>query len=689
MRTRLGIAALLSSVALAGCSPRARPGAIAPEPEHLAHSIAALGFPGARRAFQVGAGSQVWSGEVALRWSVTGEEPPDVSPIAFEDDGVPGAHWRASSAAETLEFEAAASPRAELGDSSLELSVRVTAWAGSGAGPRSLALRTVIANAAIGPAIRAWDAARPPPGLAWRGRDAVGAGARLARVPGDCERSGAGDSLVALIRRTLAPGERASWTFWMPAYPLGPRVHASARDHDAVLADARTRWRERLDRGDRIDCGAPRFDRMERAARVTLLECLEREPEGLAVIGNPFQYRDVWLRDGARALRALSLCGFTAEADEGVRTLLGLQWPSGAFLSQRGQLDGAGQALWVFDQVASHPPDVALARELLDPALRGVGWIAEQSRLSRGLGLPWSGLLPYADPHDGERVSAPLVGDDAWAIAGEEATADLASLAGRDSIAGACRAIAADLRASFAVALAGTKVADVPPSWPGPGEDWGNLAVVFPTRVLAPTHPRARALLARLRARSPGLACYSSPDSLHSYLGADLAVTAMLAGDAGAADEYLDSLLAHSSSTLGQSEIFSRRDGDFGRNLPPHATAAAAVVELTHARLAFELPDTLLLGAGLDAAGWAHASLTGAPTRFGTLSVAFARPARGRFVVRWSGVDAPVRVRVPAGFALTSLAGDPARDEGGGWIALAAGAHSVTLIARPAAEHVR
>lgn len=40
-------------------------------------------------------------------------------------------------------------------------------------------------------------------------------------------------------------------------------------------------------------------------------------------------------------------------AEDLAKGLLGLQWPGGAFLSNRGQLDGTGQMLWVLEQTAS------------------------------------------------------------------------------------------------------------------------------------------------------------------------------------------------------------------------------------------------------------------------------------------------------------------------------------------------
>src|SRR2546423_1261331 len=98
---------------LLGCG-HAEPTPVAPGaplvlPEHYAHSIAALGMPGARRAFQVGHGSVVGNGDAAIEWRLADTAAyVRVSPVYFERDGVPVAHWSMTSPRESIAFEAAA-----------------------------------------------------------------------------------------------------------------------------------------------------------------------------------------------------------------------------------------------------------------------------------------------------------------------------------------------------------------------------------------------------------------------------------------------------------------------------------------------------------------------------------------------------------------------------------------------------
>src|SRR5258706_10453497 len=114
--------------------------------------------------------------------------------------------------------------------------------------------------------------------------------------------------------------------------------------------------------------------------------------------------------------------------------------------------------------------------------------------MTERLGARWGGRLQFADRRDGELTRAQLVGNDAWGIAGLDATAALARLAGESALADTVARAARAYRGRFLAALARSGAADVPPSWQGLRRDWGNLAARFPSLGLCPAHPRIRRL---------------------------------------------------------------------------------------------------------------------------------------------------------------------------------------------------
>ncbi len=397
-------------------------------------------------------------------------------------------------------------------------------------------------------------------------------------------------------------------------------------------------------------------------------------------IGSPLQYRDVWIRDGARTVRALAVAGLTDLAREDAWTLRRFQLESGALISQRGQLDGTGAALWALEQAASLPPSAEWSKRYLPIAERGYRWIEHQRQATRQLKLLWRGLLPYADPRDNELTRAQLVGNDAWALAGCRATAALARRAEHATLARAADSSFQEYRATIRAALRRAPGPDLPAAWQGGGRDWGNLSLAYPTGVLSADDPRLERLAKRVRsAGAPGLVAYGSSDSIHTYLGMDLAQNSLLAARPAEARAALATLLAHSSSTFGQAELFDLASGGFAENLPPHATAAAGIVDLVRNMIVSDTRDTLELALGGSLPWWGGTRLEKAPTRFGVIDVAFAHPAPNRLEARWSAVRVPTRVRIPDGVRAVEAFSSGARIVRGVWVECAPGVTSLNV----------
>jgi hypothetical protein len=632
-------------------------------PEHYAHSIAALGWPGAKRAFQVGHGSVVYGGDAALEWHIAGAGV-ETSPVWFEQDGVPVAHWTMTAPDHRIDFEAAAAPLDMLGDTSLVVSVRATVTR-LAAGTGEFAFEARLRDHPDGPHAVPWDAtARAEDRAGWQSHGAF-RGDRLVAIvddgasmpsgsPARSNPKALGDSAGAMrviCRATLARGAAREWHFAMPAYPIDASAGDLRKrvDHDDVVARARRAWRGWI--GDAVHLETPDslVNAAWRAALVTLIQSQEKLGEDWVSIGNPFQYRDVWIRDGARVVRALAVAGLTERAKANAWAFRRFQLPPGAFLSQRGQLDGTGQALWAFEQVASLPPDPELAKRYLPMAAAALDWIASERRATRQADMRFGDLLPYGDPRDAELVRAQLVGNDAWAIAGCQAVVTLARRAGDDELARRAWAAYENYVGAFNAALKRTYRDDVPPTWQGVGRDWGNLSAGYPTFVVPYNDIRMLFLARRAWAPARGLALvnYGPADSIHTYLGADLAQWALLAGRSNVAREYVDDLIAHSSSTLGQAEIFHRGSGGFGLNMPPHTTGAATLIDLLRNMIVNDSRDTLDLALGGDLSWWSGTRFMNAPTRFGRVDIEFDRPQPDELSVSWGTASAPVRIRIP------------------------------------------
>jgi hypothetical protein len=109
-------------------------------------------------------------------------------------------------------------------------------------------------------------------------------------------------------------------------------------------------------------------------------------------------------------------------------------------------------------------------------------------------------------------------------------------------------------------------------------------------------------------------------------------------------------------------------DGSFGSNLPPHATAAAGLVDLVRNMIVCDARDTAELALGGDPAWWRGTHLLRAPTRFGVIDVALASASPDRRVARWTAIDTPVRIRVADGERLVQVLTPGARAVGDRWV---------------------
>jgi hypothetical protein len=295
-------------------------------------------------------------------------------------------------------------------------------------------------------------------------------------------------------------------------------------------------------------------------------------------------------------------------------------------------------------------------------------------------------MLPPANPRDNELLNAPLVGSDAWAIAGYRGAERLLRRAGRARDADQLAALRDRYVQDFRAQLERTGSADVPPSWIEGGRDWGNLPAAHPCGVLEPGDRRMQALARRVWARAggPGLATYGPVDSLHYYLGADLAIWAMRAGHHAAADSVLAGMLHWRSASGGAAELFSGETRDFGRNPPPHSTSAAALLLVIRNALVHDEDDTLRLTLGARAGWWAGSRVRRLPTRWGVIDLEFEhREEEARW--RWTAVPVPTELCLPPGTSRVLPLPSPLQAGARADVLVApAGAHEASVRVRPA-----
>lgn len=675
-------------------------------PDAFARPTAALMWPGATRSFLVDSDGSLYNGYWRVDVLASADSTRAAAPnrIWFEDRWRPIAHWSERAGDVVWEFEAVSLPAPDAPFAELRRDVEAWSAVSGDRRARDSERRTLTTadrnrwdHLVVGASRRltlaagedvpmlvsvlvtARNVGHRPHHVSLelklspaRAAEAWYQGGALRSLPRWGWANSATDSAIAWSSDSPAGRSTKNEAVLQPAASLTQRFIAAShaipaarlvqwarKPHATRAQESREYWSRETARGTKFKLNDPEVESAVRAARVVLLSCRERRGGHWVPLGNPFQYRDVWLRDGARAIAALSVHGYTVEARALSESFLVWQAVHGPFVSQGAQLDGTGQALWAFGQANLRPKSGSGLSEYTDAAFEAWQW-AERIR-GRYAGSVSPGLMPPANPQDNEMVAGQLIGTDAWTIAGYAETERLLRTSGRAKEADQVKASLQQYRAEFVSALATTESRDLPPSYKNRGYDWGNLAVAYPCQALPTNSPRLAALADRYWARAtrPGLGYWASPDSLHGYVGADLATWSMRAGRRDETERALAALLDWRDASGAACELFTS-DGNFGRNLPPHATSAAALLQLVRNCVIDDDGDCLALTQGARERWWRGSRIERAPTRWGQISLTFDQRDR---VAHWKWTPVPVwtELTLPPGTVLATRVAPPFR----------------------------
>ncbi len=146
------------------------------------------------------------------------------------------------------------------------------------------------------------------------------------------------------------------------------------------------------------------------------------------VYPGPYIYRRFWFRDAAFILDALLCAGFADRVKRAIDCFPARQQVTGYFLSQEGEWDSNGEALWIirrFCEMTKTPPSPAVFKTIG----KGGSWIGRK-RLPCEPYSPHAGLLPAGFSAEHLGPNDYYYWDDFWGIAGLEAAAWLEKLYG-------------------------------------------------------------------------------------------------------------------------------------------------------------------------------------------------------------------------------------------------------------------
>lgn len=392
--------------------------------------------------------------------------------------------------------------------------------------------------------------------------------------------------------------------FKMPLVPVAPGGSKFEAIEKATFqqqhAKVRAFWNAVIARGIDIETPENKVNWTFKTSLVNTLMSLNKIGDHYVQTVNQLQYHAFYLRDTADFVRMYDISGYQEIAGHVLDFFASRQLPNGNFLSQPGQYDGWGEAMWAYGEHYRMTHDKAFAAAIYPRVVRAVDW------LQKAIAADPLHLVPATDLRDNEFVTGHITGYNFLALDGLQATVTLAHGLNHPADAEHFQDVENKLRKSFLKRLDFVTAKTggyIPPTLNGgtAGTDWGNLLALVPEQQLAPFDPRVTATLRATQAKyQEGLITYRQPDQgtyLHDYLTMKNTETELIRGEQAQAIREFYAELLHTSSTNGGFEYSIRPwgDRDFSGNLSPHGWYAADYRILLRNMLVREQGDTLHL----------------------------------------------------------------------------------------------
>ena len=423
-------------------------------------------------------------------------------------------------------------------------------------------------------------------------------------------------------------------------------------------------WSTALEGLARLEIPDERLQRLFDQARANVV--LHTPDE---VYPGPYTYKRFWFRDAVFILHVLLTLGGVERTRRTLGHFAPRQRRDGYFLSQEGEWDSNGEALWMYERFARLTGET-LPAEWIKAVERGARWITRK-RLPRDRTDAAAGLLPagFSAEHLGPNDF--YYWDDFWAVAGLQSVARLPGVDAK--VADAARREAAEFLTTIEQSIPNGPHRRFPgaiPASPFRRMDAGAIGSIvadYPLQLFPAGDDRILRTADYLRDHSFHREVFMQ-NMIHSglniYLTIHLAQVWLRAGQPGAVWDLLPRIAALASPTGQWPEaIHPRTDGGCMGD-GQHIWAAAEWLMLIRNLYVREEGEQLVIGSGIARdwiSGGTSTALTRTLTPHGPVGVRFTGHARGVEVqldAAWRGPAPALELRVPGCQPLSVPAGD-------------------------------
>ena len=374
----------------------------------------------------------------------------------------------------------------------------------------------------------------------------------------------------------------------------------------------------------------------------------------------PYTYKRFWFRDAAFMLNALVTLGGVERTRRSLEEFAARQRRDGYFLSQEGEWDSNGEAIWIYHRFGALTGE-ALPDTWRDAVAKGARWITKK-RLPRDSGKPEAGLLPagFSAEHLGPNDF--YYWDDFWAVSGLRCAAVLLRKHDND-LAAACSREADEFLATIEKSFPSGPQRRFPgaiPASPKRRMDSGavgSLVADYPLQLFAPGDARILKTVDYLRQHSMhggGFFQNMIHSGINAYLTIHLAQVKLRAGDPQGAWELIDCVASLASPTGQWPEAIHPRTGGGCMGDGQHIWAAAEWLMMIRNCFVREEPAALVLASGVKPDWWRDGRAAFGPTLTPWGSIALTieldgggDSARVTVDAKWRGDPPPLDFRLP------------------------------------------
>jgi hypothetical protein len=376
------------------------------------------------------------------------------------------------------------------------------------------------------------------------------------------------------------------------------------------------------------------------------------------VYPGPYTYKRFWFRDAAFILNALLTLGGVERTRRSLAEFAPRQRHDGYFLSQEGEWDSNGEAIWMYHRFMALTGETPRA-EWQQAVKKGARWIMRK-RLRRDSGLPEAGLLPagFSAEHLGPNDF--YYWDDFWGVAGLRCAAEMLR-AENPEFAAECEAEAVEFLATIERSFPSGPQRRFPgaiPASPKRRMDSGavgSLVADYPLRLFAPGDERISRTADYLRDFSSYRGCFFQQmihSGINAYLTLHLAQVRLRAGQVESAWKLMESVAELASPTGQWPEAIHPHSGGGCMGDGQHIWAAAEWALMVRACFVREETGTLVIASGVRPEWWAGSGCWFGPTLtpFGPVTVRVGATSHGANVAiegQWRGSGPRLEILLP------------------------------------------